>query len=220
MQIGKAALAGVQSLLDLGDEIGHVRRARRGAVFHIVHRHDERHILLLLLLAVDGRTRGRGGGAGAEGCGGRALIAGVHIALVVIADIEHLRAALGSAREALEAAVSRGAVARDGDDIDVRSALALVHLAHAGHEGRGVVEQRDVNRSGAAVGEVPAVDARAGHAAGRHGEDAVSARNLHDTAENQLAAAALTRGGAGRHDILGLFQNINVRHVPYLLSRS
>ena len=78
-------------LLDLVVEVERVGRGGRGHVVDAVGGHDGRHVLLLLQLALEGRV----GGDGSLGSGARALHAGVHVALVVVAHEQEVVAALG-----------------------------------------------------------------------------------------------------------------------------
>src|SRR5699024_8644537 len=197
MQIGEAVLGGSQALLHLADEVGHVGGGGGGAVGYAVHREYEGHVFLRLLLAGELAAQRGGGGARALGGGGAALIARVHIALVVVADVEDVLAALRRAGQALEAAVGAGAVAGHGDYVHVLAPHALVHVRDAGEEGGGVVKQGDVDGDLHAAVKVPADDAAAGHAAGGHADDGVFTGDLQYAAQHQLAAAALAGGNAG-----------------------
>ena len=185
-----------------------------------MHGEYERNVLLRLLLAAERASQRRRGGARALGSRRAALIARVHVALVVVADVEYLLTALGCAGEALEAAVRRGTVARDGDDVDVSPAPALVHMAQAAQERGGVVEQRDVDRHLHASVVAPAYCAAAGHTAGRHAYYRVRPRELQYAPQYQLAAAALAGGDAGRHHVGASSQCFYVTHFPAPLSPS
>ena len=82
-----------------------------------------------------GRVRGRRRRPGP-------LDAGVHVALVVVADEEHVVVALEHPGQAAEPDVDRAAVTRLGDDAHVVAALRLQRCRHAGRDRGGVAEQR------------------------------------------------------------------------------
>ncbi|CAN4008624.1 TVP38/TMEM64 family membrane protein, partial [Dysosmobacter welbionis] len=134
----------LRDVLEVSDErgLGHIGDA--------VGHHDLRQVLLLLHLAGDHRALRRGGGVGKVGGGGGTLDAGVHVRLVVVADIHHVVAALHGAGQALEADVVGAAVAAEGDELVRIIQLApLLHRPvcrlHAGDRGRrifkGVVDE-------------------------------------------------------------------------------
>jgi hypothetical protein len=74
-----------------------------------------------------------GGGAGA-------LDAGIHIGLIVVADIEHIVSALQHPRQGLEADVEGPAVAAEGDHLGV-APLGLEGRLHPRRNGAGILEQ-------------------------------------------------------------------------------
>ena len=107
--------------------------------------HDLGQVFLILLFAHALPSGGSGGGAGKPGGGGGALGAGVHIGLVVVAEIGEVVAPFQGAGEGLEADVIGAAVAADGQDFEVvlDFALPFQHLIGALHPGRhcrGVLE--------------------------------------------------------------------------------
>ena len=81
------------------------------------------------------RARGRRRGAGA-------LHAGVHVGLVVVADVEHVVVALEHAGQAAEADVGGAAVAALGDHAHLVPALDPHRGGNAGGDRGGVAEQR------------------------------------------------------------------------------
>ena len=127
------------------------------------------------------------------GRGAGALEAGVHVGAVVVADVEHLVAALHGAGERLQADVVGAAVAAEGDELDVLLDLALLlERAEGGldaaERGGGVLE------GGVDVAALPrgvGVDRRRDlEAAGRGADDDRVGRAHEDLADDDRRAAA------------------------------
>ena len=113
------------ALRDLVFEVAQVGDGRRGHVGNLVRHGDGRHELALTEGVAGLRADRHGGRRARRRRGGRtALHAGVHVAAVVVADVEHVVIALEHAREAAEADVGGAAVAALRDDADI-AALAL-----------------------------------------------------------------------------------------------
>ena len=103
-------------LRGLAAEVVPVRARRLRDVRDVVRDGDRGHVLALLRLAQRleaGRARRR---RGSERCRARALDAGVHVRLVVVADEHEAVAALERAGERLQADVVRAAVAGEDDE--------------------------------------------------------------------------------------------------------
>ena len=83
-------------------------------------------VLLVLPLALGGLAHRGGGGVGEPGGGGGALDAGVHVGLVVVADIHHVVAPLHGPGQGLEADVISAAIPAEGDEF-----VVVLHLAPA-----------------------------------------------------------------------------------------
>ncbi len=90
--------------------------------------------------ALADRLGGRGAGRGRGRA--RTLHPGVHVGLVVVADVEHVVVALEHAGQAGQPDVDRPAVAALGDDTYVVAAGRLQCRGDAGRDRRGVGEQR------------------------------------------------------------------------------
>mgnify|MGYP003694499833 CR=1 FL=1 len=94
-------------------EIAQVRDARGRDVRNAVRHRDQRHVLAgpedVARRSRPDRRRRRGARRGRRRAG--ALHAGVHVGLVVVADVEHVVVALEHPRQAAEADVGRAAVA-------------------------------------------------------------------------------------------------------------
>ena len=141
-----------------------------------------------------------GGGPGADGRGARALEAGVHVGAVVVADVEHVVAALHGAGERLQADVVGAAVAAEGDELDaLLERAALLQGAEggldAGERRRGVLEV------GVDVAALPGGVrvASGGHleAAGGAGDDVVALDRCEHLVDDDGGAAAAAEAVAG-----------------------
>ena len=142
-----------------------------------------------------------GGRPGAVRRRARALEAGVHVAAVVVAHVEHVVAALHGAGERLQADVVGAAVAAEGDELDPLLELAaLVEGAErgldAGERRRGVLE---VGVDVAALpGGVGVARRRHLEAAGGAGDDVVALHLAeHLVHDHRGAAAAAEAVAAG-----------------------
>ena len=167
-------------------------------------------------MAVD---NGGGGGPGPLRGGAAALVTGIHIALVIIADVNNLVAALGSAGQALHTGVHGGAVACKGHHIDLAADALIVQL-DAGQHGGDIIQQGEEHGALGTGLLVPAHNADTAHASGRHCENGVGAHDLHAGAQGQLNIAAHT-GRDARRDLIFIgrefFNNI---HLSALLTFS
>ena len=113
-------------MLDLGLEVAQVGDGGGGDVRDLVRHRDQRRALALAEDVAGLRAdRRRRRGAGGRRRRARALDAGVHVALVVVTDVEHVVVALEHPGQAAEADVDRAAVAALADDADVVAALGL-----------------------------------------------------------------------------------------------
>ena len=123
-------------IVELGD--------RRGRDVRDAVRHGEtREVLALTEHVARLGPDGLGGrGSSRRRRGARALHAGVHVGLVVVADEQHVVVALEHSRQAAEADVDRTAVAGLGDDADVGPALHLHRRGDTGRDSGGVAEKR------------------------------------------------------------------------------
>ena len=92
--------------------------------------HDLGQVLFVLLFAHRNRAGRRGGCIGKARRGRRTLDTGVHIRLVVIAEVHHIVPALHRTGERLEADVVGAAVAADGEELVgvIQLALAFEHI--------------------------------------------------------------------------------------------
>ena len=162
-------------------------RARGGDVGHAVRGHDLGEVLL---------ARGLAGGrrAGAREVRRRRglLRAGVHVALVVEADVEEVLVALGRRRQALEADVVGAAVAGEHEHLRVALALRIERAAQPGGGGRARLERRLVDRDLQRAHRLRPGDDR--HARRRDHRDRVRAHRGEDVPRGQRVDAA----GAGR----------------------
>ena len=89
-----------------------------------------------------GTDRRRGRGARGRRRRRGALHAGVHVAFVVVADVEHVIVALEHAGQAAEADIGRAAVAALRDGAHLGAALDAHRRRNAGGDRRGIAEQR------------------------------------------------------------------------------
>src|SRR5262249_47674164 len=114
-------------------QVAQVRHGGGGHVGDLVRHRDQRHVLALAEpVARLAPHRLGGGGAGGGRGGAGALHAGVHVGLVVVADVQHVVVALEHAGQAGEADVDRAAVAALPDDPDVGAAHRLQGRGDAG----------------------------------------------------------------------------------------
>ena len=147
-----------------------------------------------------------GGRVGVEGRQARPLDAGVHVGLVVPADVEDVVAALEGAREALQADVGRAAVAAGGHHVDafLQQALVLHGVPDARGDGRRVLKQavnpRGVPRTGGVARREDL------GAPGGVREDALGAAGLDDQAHGQGLAATHARRVAGLQDAIAVIE--------------
>ncbi len=164
-------------------EIGHggARRVR-----DFVRRHDLDEVVLARRLA-------RGSGAGARVVrGGRGLLrAGVHVALVVEADVEDVLVALGSRGQALQADVVRAAVPREHDDLRVPAPAHVERPAQARGGGGARFERALVHGDAKAAAGLRPGDDR--HAGGRDDRNGIGAEGAEHVARRERVDAA----GAG-----------------------
>ena len=124
-------------------EVAQVGDARGRDVRNAVRHRDPRHVLAGAEdVAGRGPDRRRRRGARRRRRRARALHAGVHVRLVVVADVEHVVVALEHARQAAEADVGRAAVAALRDHADVAAAERALRRRDARGDRRGVAEQR------------------------------------------------------------------------------
>ena len=141
------------------------------------------------------------------GCtkGGRTgtLSAGVHICLVVAADINCLVTALDRAGQCLEADIKGAAIAGVTHDVDVVLALDLQRLGHAGCKS-GQAHQNGLHAGDAPAGLVAVAGDDRRAARRRHG-DGFGAEHLQSGSRDELHRAAL----AGSHS---LAYEIKFRH--------
>ena len=104
-------------LFNLALQIPKVRYRRGCDIRNAVRHGDERHVLALTpLIARFAPGNLRGGRSCRRRRCRRTLHAGIHIGLVVVADIEHIVITLKHARKAAEADIGRAAVAAHGND--------------------------------------------------------------------------------------------------------
>jgi len=152
---------------------------------------DERQVLLPLALAADFFRRSRG--CTGKRSGARTLDAGVGVAFVVVADVNHVLVALHGAGQGAEADVKGGTVAADAD----HGALLAKVLERAGHA-RG--DCGDVFEKRVDVGDRPrglGIRSRDDfHAARGVDHDDVRAKGFKHVAHGECGAAARTRAVA------------------------
>jgi hypothetical protein len=150
---------------------------------------------------VPGFWTDRHGGRGA-GCWRRcrtALYTGIHVAAVVVADVQHVVVALEHSGQAAEADVGGAAVATLGHDADVTHlALLSFHLDRRGDAGgdcSGIAEQRvdpgDLPR-GLGVGCREDLQATGGI-----GRDQAATRGLHRRVDGETSAKCFATALAG-----------------------
>ena len=169
-----------------------------GGVGHVMRHHD-----LHQILVVHGLARGRRGGGGRKRRGAAALNAGIHIGLVVIADIEDVLVALHRAAERLQADIHGAAVTGDHNHLGVIVALVPEAVGNAGGDRSGVFEialntgHRD-GGLGTRAGELR-------RASGRNHQNGVVAQNIKNIAENHIDHAALAGADAGRDRAFRLY---------------
>src|SRR5579864_8817984 len=185
--------------LDLGLEVAQIGDRRRGHVRDLVRQRDQRGALSLpprrAGMVAHGRRRG---GPGVGRRGRRPLHPRVHVALVVVADVEHVIAALEHPREAGETDVNRAPVATLANHPRVSVSLRLERGGDSARHRRGVAEQR-VNpgklprRLGVGGGEDLEAPGGVGgdHVAARGAE-----RGVEGEARPESLAAPLTRAVA------------------------
>ena len=123
---------------DLVLEVAQFRHRGGGDVGDLVRDSQQGDVLSLAEHVSRLRADGLGGGGSCPGrSGARALDTGVHVALVVVTDKEHVVVALEHARQAPEPDVHRAAVTGLGHDPDIGAPLGLQGGGHPGrHRGR------------------------------------------------------------------------------------
>ncbi len=128
---------------DLGFEVAEFRHGRGRDVGNLVSHRDQRQVLALAE-ARAGRFADRHRRVGARGRRrrGRALHAGVHVRLVVVAEVQHVVVALEHAREAAEADVGGAAVAALRHHAHVALALHAQRRGDSRPDGGRIAEQR------------------------------------------------------------------------------
>ena len=141
MQVSRPAqLHGTRHLRLQITDISHGRRCH---IRDLVRHCQTRHVLALAERAawLGPHSLGRHGACGRRG-GPRPLHAGVHVGLVVVADVEHVIVALEHAGQGPEADIHGGAIPALAHDPDIGAALGLHGRCHTSGHGRGVPEQR------------------------------------------------------------------------------
>ena len=144
----------------------------------------------------------RGGGPRARGREPAALRAGVHVRLVVVAQVDEVVVALGRAGERLDADVAGAAVARHREHRHLVVAPGRAQPGgEAGGRGRGRrerdVDPRDLDRRG----RIHAAEHR--EAARRHRHDHAAVERLGDRAQADADAAAGAGAVAGQDVLAG-----------------
>ena len=189
-----------------------------GNIRDVVRRHDLGQILLVLLLADRAGAGRRGGRARKARRRGRALNAGVHVRLVVVAEIYHVVTALHRAGERLEADVVGAAVAADGEELVgiVDPALALEDIVSRLDAAAG---RRCILEGRMDVGVLPCGERiqEGGNlkAGGRVADDRLVAliERAHHAAADQTCAAACTQTVAADETLrLGKFNFMIICH--------
>ncbi len=128
-----------------------------------------------------------------------ALDAGVHVGLVVVADVEDVVIALGRGAERLDPDVERSAVAGPGDDLGLGVADHFQAGLDAGGRRGGGLERAVINGDAqTGIGERPVDD---GPAAGRNADGRPLAEGLEDVSEGEVGPAPLA-GEIARTDEL------------------
>ena len=205
-------------VLDLGLEVVQIVDRRGGDVRDLVCHRQPRHVLALAevgpRLRADRHRRRR---AGPRRGRRAALHAGVHVGLVVVADVEHVVVALEHARQAAEADVGRSAVAALGDHANAAllepglQRLDLERGGDAGSDRSGVAEQRmdpwQLPRR-LRVGRREHLEA----AGGVGGDQLVAGRahrRVDGVARTERLAAALARPVAGVERIVSLDRRLD-----------
>ena len=155
---------------------------------------DQRHALATVqAIARRGACDGRGRGTRGRGRLARALYAGVHVGLVVVADVEHVIVAFEYARQAAHADIGSAAVAALGDYAHVFSASGAQRGRDSRANRRRVTEQRVDPRQ--APGRLRVGRGENFQAAGRVGGDELivggTQRGVDHVARAQRLAAAL-----------------------------
>ena len=167
-----------------------------------------------------------------------ALEAGVHVGAVVVADVEHLVAALHGARERLQADVVGAAVAAEGDELDVLVDLALLLEGAEGgldaaERGGGVLEggvDEAALPRGVRVDRGRHLEAAGGGAhddrvGGAHehlpDDDGRAAAGAHAVAAGELAALGhqLEPLAARLLEVVGLLESVDRTDVDALLAQ-
>ena len=200
MQIGESGFGRLDRPLELVIQIFHEGGGGGRHIGAVVHHHQQRQVLRVLGLAVGAFPHGGGRGPGAVWRAAGALHAGVHIAFVVDANVQNLLAALGRARERLEAHVRGAAVAGQCHRHHV-AAAAFVLAAHAGEHRRGIGQKRMEYRHLGAGEPVVADRAHARDAAGRRRHHHVRADAAQRVAHDQFGVAALAARQSGREQV-------------------
>ena len=171
-----------------------------GHVGDVVRDHDLGQVLAVLLLALLDRTRGRGRGVGAQGRRARTLDPGVHVCLVVVADVEHVVTAFHRSGQGLQTDVVGATVTAEGDEVHVvpfdRQIAVFLERAegslHAADRG-GAVFEGSVDERGF-PGRVGEDGGDHFHTPGRPADHRVDARGQHDLLEDVRPRAS--RAGA------------------------
>ena len=141
---------------------------------------------------------GRGRGVGQVGSRGALLRAGVHVALVVQAHVDHVLVAFGRSGQRLEADVVGAAVAGDHQHVHVGLAAAVQPPLDAGRR-RGARLQGGVK--GGYAERAERLRARdGGDARRRRHRDGLGPHRVQDVADGQGLAAAGTRAVPGTED--------------------
>ncbi len=138
-----ARAANAHGACHLRFEIAQIGDTRGRDVGNAVRHGDARHVLAGagdVARRGSDRRRGRSARRGRRGAG--TLHAGVHVRLVVVADVEHVVVALEHSRETSEADVGGAAVAALRDHAHVVAALHAHRRGDARRDRRGVAEQR------------------------------------------------------------------------------
>ena len=76
-------------------------------------------ILTILYLTIGVASDGGGGGIRIHGCGGRPLDTGIHITLIVVANVYHIMVSLHGTRQGLETDIISTTVSSKGDELAV-----------------------------------------------------------------------------------------------------
>ncbi|OQC70517.1 MAG: hypothetical protein BWX50_00804 [Euryarchaeota archaeon ADurb.Bin009] len=210
MHLDVAGAGGVDRAFDLLHEVGRVGDRGGRDVGRTVGGKDRGHILLREQVSRRARARRARRGARAVGRRTRPLDPGVHVGLVVVADVGDVVAPLEGAADAEHPDIERGSVAGDADNL-FAAPLLLQRRLDARRNRRNVLEERvDPGNLPGGLGVGCGEDF---HASRRGGDDDVLPGRLEEEPGRKRRSAPSARPVPGREEFASLLFFSHSEHL-------